>query len=173
MTSLRKFFSEIGFSSECTRFAHSSNAGIVRDAALERDRVVLRLARALALVRRVAALAVDDRVGRALERAHLRQAGHVLAVPLDAEHERLVGVEAGRVDGELGHLMPSSWEIWVIVMTTNSAGFSGAKPTTTLTRPRSISDCGLTVVVADDEEAVRLGALLALLERALAEQARA
>ena len=33
-----------------------------------------------------------------------------------------------------------------MVRTMNSAGLSGAKPTTTLTRPASISLCGLTVL---------------------------
>ena len=54
---------------------------------------------------------------------------------------------------------------------TNSAGLSGAKPTTTFTRPRSISDCGLIVSSQMHEEAVGLRALGALLERPLAEQA--
>src|SRR6476646_4010082 len=88
---------------------------------------------------------MDDGIGGALERADLRDAGDIAAVPFDAEHERLVRVVPLRVDRELSHLHPSSCEICVIVMTTNSAGFSGAKPTTTLTRPRSISGCGFSV----------------------------
>jgi len=76
---------------------------VVGDAALERDVLVLRLAGALAVVRRVAALAVHDGFGRARERAHLGEARHVAAVPLESEIAALIRIVALRVDGELGH----------------------------------------------------------------------
>ena len=69
--------------------------GVVRDAALERDRARTCVRPGdLRLVRRVAALAVLDDLGRALERADLADARHVAAVPLDPELEVLVRVEA-------------------------------------------------------------------------------
>src|SRR5262249_51862704 len=71
---------------------------IVGDAALERDRLVLGAARGLARGAGVAALAVLDDLGRALERAHLADAGHVPAVPFAPELEVLVGIEPPRVD---------------------------------------------------------------------------
>ena len=99
----------------------------------------------LARRRRVAALAVLDDLGGALERADLADAGDVAAVPLHAELEVLVRIEALRVDGELGHgvaPMTSTWPaICWILMTTNSAGLSGAKPTRMLTMPRLMSFC--------------------------------
>ena len=51
----------------------------------------------------VAADAVLNHLGAALQRADLADAGDIAAVPLDAELEVLVGVEARRVDAELGH----------------------------------------------------------------------
>ena len=51
----------------------------------------------------VAALAMLDDLGGALERADLADAGDVPAVPLDAELEVLVRVETLCVDGELCH----------------------------------------------------------------------
>ena len=83
--------------------------GVVGDAALERDRLVLGAARRFAAAAgRIAALAVLDHFGGALERAHLADAGDVAAVPLDPELEVLVGIEALRVDRELchDHLLP-------------------------------------------------------------------
>ena len=59
--SLRKFLSEIGRLERVDEVRPRLEVGVVCDAALERDCVVLRLAGALALVGRVAALAVDDR----------------------------------------------------------------------------------------------------------------
>ena len=59
-------------------------------------------------LRRVAAFAVLDHLGGALERPHLADAGHVAAVPLDAEFEVLVRIEALCVDGELCHWVLSS-----------------------------------------------------------------
>src|SRR5262245_33728056 len=77
--------------------------GVVRDAALERDRVVLRPAGRLAARAVVAALAMLDDLGRSLQRADLAHAGDVAPVPLHAELEVLVRVEPLRVDGELRH----------------------------------------------------------------------
>jgi hypothetical protein len=54
----------------------------------------------------VAALAVDDHVGDAPERADLGDSGDDLAIPDDPELEILVGIDALRVDGELGHGLP-------------------------------------------------------------------
>ena len=129
----------------------------------------------LRLRARVAALAVLDDLGRPLERADLADAGDVPAVPLDPELEVLVRVEALRVDGELRHrsssvrsaIWPAICWIW---MTTNSAGLSGAKPTTMLTMPQVDVVLGRRLLVALDE--VRLARRRAL-ERALAEQVRA
>ena len=120
--------------------------GVVGDAALERDRLVLGAAGRLAAVLGIAALAVLDDLGGALERADLADAGDVAAVPLHAELEVLVRIEALRVDGELCHgVSPVRLSIWPaicwILMTTNSAGLSGAKPTTMLTMPRLMSFC--------------------------------
>ena len=49
----------------------------------------------------VATLTVLDDFGIAAERADLRDAGNVPAIPFDAELEILVGIEALRVRGEL------------------------------------------------------------------------
>ena len=46
---------------------------------------------------------VLDDFRRALERADLRDARYVAAVPLHAKLEVLVGIEAMRVDAELSH----------------------------------------------------------------------
>src|SRR5262249_22433247 len=78
--------------------------GVVRDAALERDRVVLRPAGRLAARAVVATLAVLDDLGRALQRADLAHARDVAPIPLHAELEVLVRVEPLRVDGELRHV---------------------------------------------------------------------
>src|SRR5690606_1426016 len=71
---------------------------------LQRDRLVFRAPRRLAAGRRIAALAVLDDFGRALEGGDLADAGDVAAVPFDPELEVLVRVETARVDRELGHL---------------------------------------------------------------------
>src|ERR1700738_1832797 len=76
--------------------------------------------------------------------------GRIASASPDApELEVLVRVEALGVDGEFGHwrypqvaICPA---ICLIVMITNSAGFSGAKPTTMLTIPRLMLACGLVV----------------------------
>src|SRR5947209_8601625 len=91
-----------------------------------------------------------DYFGSAFERAHFADAGHVFRVPLHAEFKVLVRIEALCVDGELCHVvllflgMPYTSicpaNCWSLI-TTNSAGFSGAKPTTTFTIPRSMSFC--------------------------------
>src|SRR5262249_7078080 len=112
------------------------------------DRVEFTAARRLAAAARVAPFAVLDHLRRPLQAADLADAGDVPAVPLDAELEVLVRVEPLRVRAELGHacLLEESdrrasqvghaWAAicWSLRMT-NSAGFSGAKPTTMLTTP--------------------------------------
>src|SRR6266545_634634 len=114
----------------------------MRDPALERDRLVLHAPRRLAASRGVAALAVFDDLRRPLQRADLAHPGHVATIPPHAELEVLIWVEALRVDRELGHHAPPVWPaICWIRMTTNSAGFSGAKPTAMFTIPRLTSSC--------------------------------
>ena len=89
-------------------------------------------------------------LGRALEGGHLAHAGDEAAVPLDAELEVLVRVEAVRVDCELRHSATPQASVWPAIcwirMTTNSAGLSGANPTRMFTIPRSMS---LWVVVSE------------------------
>src|SRR6478735_8571060 len=48
-------------------------------------------------------MAVLDDLGRAFESRHLRNAGHVPTIPLDAELEILVRVETQCVDSEFRH----------------------------------------------------------------------
>src|SRR5262249_12787112 len=101
---------------------------VVRDAALERDRVASRAPWRAVHGGGIGALAVLDHLRRALQRRDLADAGDVAAVPLHAELEVRVGVEPSGVHGELGHgapqlsIWPASCWIWTI---TNSAGFSG------------------------------------------------
>src|SRR6185437_15184190 len=76
---------------------------VVGDAALDGDRLILGAAGRLARAAGVAALAVLDHLGGALESRHLADAGHVAAVPLHPELEVLVRIEALRIDAELGH----------------------------------------------------------------------
>src|SRR5262249_5587334 len=76
---------------------------VVRDSALERDRLVLCSARRFVRSRWVSPVAVLDHLGSALERAALGNACDVVAVPFHAELEILVGIEPSRVDGELCH----------------------------------------------------------------------
>ena len=92
-------------------------------------------------VLRIAALAMLHDLGRALERAHLGYAGDVIRVgsELHAKFEVLVRIVAQRLFGELNHgsvslgrLLAGDLLIWMI---TNSAGLSGAKPTTMFTMP--------------------------------------
>src|SRR5208337_1312785 len=54
----------------------------------------------------VSALAVLDDFGAAFQWTYLRNSGDVLAVPLHAEFEVLVRIEALRVDRELCHAEP-------------------------------------------------------------------
>src|SRR5262249_29266807 len=115
---------------------------VVGDAALERDRLELVAPGRLPARRGIAALAVLDHLRRPLQGAHLADARDVPPVPLDPELEVLVRVEPLCVDRELSHhalpVWPASCCSW---MTTNSAGFRGAKPTMMLTIPRSTSAC--------------------------------
>src|SRR5690349_16345176 len=77
--------------------------GVVGDAALDGDRLVLGAPRRLARAAGVAALAVLDHFGGALQSRHLADAGHVAAIPLHPELEVLVRIEALRIDAELSH----------------------------------------------------------------------
>ncbi|MNJ65545.1 hypothetical protein D3C77_615620 [compost metagenome] len=76
---------------------------VVGHAAFQGDGLVLGASGGFARGGRIAALAVLDHFGGALEGADLAHAGDVAAIPLDAEFEVLVGIEAMGVDGELGH----------------------------------------------------------------------
>src|SRR5262249_45946109 len=126
---------------------------VVGDAPLQRDRIEFGPAGGLARRARVAAFAVLHQFRRPLQRADLADAGHVAAVPLDAELEVLVRIEPGGVHTELRHqgasLGPahrrSHAAIWPancwILRITNSAGLRGAKPTRMLTMPRLMSFC--------------------------------
>src|SRR5262249_31166363 len=75
---------------------------VMGDTAFEGDRVVLGAAESLE-DDRVAALLVLDGVGRPLEGADLADTRHrrCLVAEVDQEAERLVRVEARRIDGEL------------------------------------------------------------------------
>jgi hypothetical protein len=75
----------------------------VGHAALQRDRVVLGAPRRFARGGGIAALAVLDHFGGALEHPDLADAGDVTPVPLDAELEILIRIETLCVDAELGH----------------------------------------------------------------------
>ena len=66
---------------------------VVRDAAFERDSFVFGAARGFAAAAGVAAFAVLDDLGGALERAALADPGDVFAVPFDPELEVFVGIE--------------------------------------------------------------------------------
>jgi hypothetical protein len=55
----------------------------------------------------IAALAMLDDLGGALERADLADAGDVAAIPLDAKLEILVRIEALGVDGNLAMKPPT------------------------------------------------------------------
>src|SRR5262249_22294828 len=119
--------------------------GVVRDAALECERLELGAPRRFPGAGRIAAVAMLHHFRGPLEARYLAHPGDVAAVPLHAELEVLVGIEPGRVDAELCHrgllgaqvwIWPASCWIWMI---TNSAGLSGAKPTRMLTTPRLMS----------------------------------
>src|SRR5262249_8236337 len=104
--------------------------------------------RRLAARARVAALAVLHHFGSALQHADLADARDRLRTraELHTELEVLVGIEALRVYDELSHgsLSPQA-SIWPAIccslITTNSAGLSGAKPTWMFTMPRLMSFC--------------------------------
>ena len=175
MMSLRKSFSETSEPSPApkfqTLFAQASNSV---SCVTPRSSVIGSYSVRpgdLRLRGRVAALAVLDDLGRPLQRAHLAHARDVAAVPLHPELEVLVWVEALCIDGELQPSTPPHAVTWPAIcwiwMTTNSAGFSGAKPTRMLTMPRSMSFWVVVSRVALDE--VRVARRRAL-ERALAEQ---
>src|SRR5262249_1059750 len=76
---------------------------VVSDAALERNGLVFGSSGRFSRARRVASLAMLDHFGGTLERPDLADAGHIFAVPLHAELEVLVGIEALRVDAERSH----------------------------------------------------------------------
>ena len=102
MMSLRKSFSETSLPRPAPKFqtllAHFSNS--VSWVTPRSSVIASYLVRPgdLRLRAGIAAFAVLDHLGRALERADLADAGDVAAVPLDPELEVLVGVEALRVD---------------------------------------------------------------------------
>ena len=105
--SLRKSFSETSLPSPAPKFqtllAHCSNSVSWVTPRSSVIASILGAAGRLAAAARIAALAVLDHLGRALQPADLADAGDVAAVPLDPELEVLVRIEALRVDGELGH----------------------------------------------------------------------
>ena len=112
--------------------------GVVRDTSLEGDRIELGAPGRLAARARIPALAMRDHFGGPLECAALAHPGDVPTVPAQPELEVLVGVEPLGVDAELSHGYAPGRICWML-MTTNSAGFTGAKPTMMLTIPRSMS----------------------------------
>ncbi len=75
----------------------------MRDAALERHRVIFGPPRRFAAGGGIAALAMLDHLSHALQHRNLADPGDVTTVPLHAKLEVLVRVETTRVDGELGH----------------------------------------------------------------------
>src|SRR5262249_39560692 len=79
---------------------------IVGHAPLQGDRLILGAARRLAAAARVAAVTMLDHLSSTLQGADLADAGDVATVPLDAELEILVRVEALRIDAELSHRLP-------------------------------------------------------------------
>src|SRR6266851_5137910 len=82
-------------------------------------------------------------LGRSFHHGNLADSRHVAAIPFHPKLEVLIGIEAARVDGEVDHdsllygAVPGA--ICCILRMTNSAGFSGAKPTSMLTMPLSMS----------------------------------
>src|SRR5207245_1157316 len=79
---------------------------VVCNAALERDRLVLRPPGGFPAAAVVATLPVPHHLGRPLQGAHLADARDVPAFPFHPELEVLVGVEAIRIDRELRHAAP-------------------------------------------------------------------
>ncbi len=108
--------------------------------------------------------------------AHLVDAGHDCAIPLDAELHVLVVRGNDAIDGKLRHggvllrfRSGSGRPSAASVSTTNSAGFSGAKPMTILTMPRIdvvLRRCCSPVALDEIRVACGAGAL----EGTLAEQ---
>src|SRR5262249_34097677 len=76
---------------------------VMCDTSVERDGIVLGAARRFAAAGGVASLTMFDNLSGAFQRADLADAGHVSAVPLHAEFEVLVRIEALCIDGKLGH----------------------------------------------------------------------
>src|SRR4029077_14915698 len=76
---------------------------VMRDAALQRNRLVLGAARRFAAAAGGAAFAMLDNLRGTLERATFADAGNVFAVPFDSELEVFVGIESLGVDTELSH----------------------------------------------------------------------
>src|ERR1039458_2839822 len=119
------------------------------DPALQGDGVILGMPWRFVGAAGVTAFAMLHHGGGALERAHLADPSDVsgACAELQPELEVLVRIKGQWFLRELWHYIlyyagvcPASCWIWRI---TNSAGFSGAKPTRILTMPRSISDCVL------------------------------
>ncbi len=79
-----------------TLLAHSLEFEVMGDAAFKRDRLELAAPGRLAAARRVAAFAMLHDLGRALQHPDLAHPRDVLPVPLHAELEVLVGIEALR-----------------------------------------------------------------------------
>ena len=110
MMSLRKSLSETSAPRPepkfQTLFAQLLELRVVGDPALQRDRLVLGPPGRFAAGAGIAAFAMFDDFGRALEGADLADAGDISSIPLDAELEILVWIEPLRVDAELSHAYP-------------------------------------------------------------------
>src|SRR5262249_36617333 len=76
---------------------------VMCDTSVERDGVVLGAARRFAAAGGVASITMFDNFSGALQRADLADAGHVSAVPLHAEFEVLIRIEALCIDSKLSH----------------------------------------------------------------------
>ena len=79
---------------------------VVRDAALEGDRLELRPSRRLSARARVASFSVLDHLGGALEHTYFAHPGHVFAIPLDAKLEVFIRIEALWINSKLCHNIP-------------------------------------------------------------------
>ena len=77
--------------------------GVVSEAALENDGFVNGQAGRLAAGAGIAAFPMDHHFGGSAETADARDAGDVPTVPLYAKLERLIRIEAARIDRELWH----------------------------------------------------------------------
>src|SRR5574337_733995 len=76
---------------------------VMGHAAFDGDRLILGTPGRLARAAGVAALAMLDHFGGALQAGHLADAGHVATVPFQPELEVLVRIETLRIDTELSH----------------------------------------------------------------------